>query len=414
MNDWRNDLPRVNLHTLKAEGYTPPRGKGGIYTRERCPLCGDRFIHIEPRGIFCLNHKEKISPTSYAVKYPPGIYRRFSNYQDAYRFLINLRYQTDHGTFDERDFRADMPLGFANLANQYLEKKRRKVRCFRNLHTHMAYAIDAWGNRNIKSIQYADLEDFFDSSALAHLSDKSRANIRATLHAFWQWLRRRRVLTRDQVPEFPEITYKLGWRNTVSKGTQEAILAESKRISWHINPKIWIGHKWLCTYYNLRPIELTHLQEKDFNYDEGVVTVWYKKTKEPELVFFLPEDLELAKSFGPAFPELYFFRHMKGIGGVTPGSRFGPKYLYKWWKKACKNLGIEGLDLYGGTRHSSVRALAEKFTPEQIKRVGWKTNKAFERYLGPAERDETHRLYQSASRGVEKAATVPLPLKRGV
>jgi hypothetical protein len=31
--------------------------------------------------------------------------------------------------------------------------------------------------------------------------------------------------------------------------------------------------------------------------------------------------------------------------------RFVRKVLYKYWKKACANPGIEGVDLYGGTRH---------------------------------------------------------------
>jgi hypothetical protein len=58
------------------------------------------------------------------------------------------------------------------------------------------------------------------------------------------------------------------------------------------------------------------------------------------------------------------------------------RYLHKWWKKACSNLGIEDLDLYGGTRHSSVTALRENFSQEEIRRSGTlhSTNKALDRY----------------------------------
>ena len=38
------------------------------------------------------------------------------------------------------------------------------------------------------------------------------------------------------------------------------------------------------------------------------------------------------------------------------GDQFGKDYFYKWWKKACTNLGIDGVDLYGGTRHSTATA----------------------------------------------------------
>jgi len=44
-------------------------------------------------------------------------------------------------------------------------------------------------------------------------------------------------------------------------------------------------------------------------------------------------------------------------------------------------LGIENVDLYGGTRHSTAIALTEFATPEQIKRATmYSTNVAFERY----------------------------------
>ncbi len=96
----------------------------------------------------------------------------------------------------------------------------------------------------------------------------------------------------------------------------------------------------------------------------------------------LDTDKELINALPVGMPTLPFFRHIKGISGCRPGQPFGEKYLYKWWKRACKNLGIEGVDLYGGTRHSSATALKDKLTPEQIKAgTMHSTNKAFERYF---------------------------------
>jgi hypothetical protein len=70
------------------------------------------------------------------------------------------------------------------------------------------------------------------------------------------------------------------------------------------------------------------------------------------------------------------------LSGVKAGQKFGQKYLYKWWKKACANLGVLGVDLYGGTRHSTVTALRKVATPEEIKNATFHTtNKAFERYF---------------------------------
>jgi hypothetical protein len=74
---------------------------------------------------------------------------------------------------------------------------------------------------------------------------------------------------------------------------------------------------------------------------------------------------------------------MGRIKGVLENTPFGVEYFCKWWVKACANLAIEGVDLYGGTWHSSVRALRKYHSPEEIKRAAMsETNKAFERYIG--------------------------------
>ena len=196
------------------------------------------------------------------------------------------------------------------------------------------------------------------------------------------------------MPEFPEIRFELSWRNTIDKDTQEAILNEVKRITYHINSKIWIGVKWLCTYIPIRPTELINIKEGDFNLSLGIVNIRYNKEKKPKIVPLLDEDIELIDSFPSALPHLYFFRHGKRKGvRVSKQGRFGKDYLYKWWKQACRNLGIEDVDLYGGTRHSSAIALREFHSPEEIKKATMhSTNKAFERYF-KIELDDLRKVY---------------------
>jgi hypothetical protein len=118
------------------------------------------------------------------------------------------------------------------------------------------------------------------------------------------------------------------------------------------------------------------------------------------------------KLHGPSPPEplpylsqtLPFFRH-------PDGRQFGQKYFYKWWKRACKELNIEDVDLYGGTRHSTVRALRKRRTPEEIRRAsGHSTNKAFERCYH-TEGDMLRAIYDDAQGGKE-VAKIPAPRKR--
>ena len=122
------------------------------------------------------------------------------------------------------------------------------------------------------------------------------------------------------------------------------------------------------------------------------------KEKKPKLVFLLDEDIELLKSIPRGLPDLYFFRHNRGLSGIKAGQRFGDKYLYKWWKRACQNLEIERVDLYGGTRHSTVRELRKYRTPEEIKLGSMhSTNKAFERYF-QVEPDDLRDIYRDTQR----------------
>ena len=69
---------------------------------------------------------------------------------------------------------------------------------------------------------------------------------------------------------------------------------------------------------------------------------------------------------------------MKGVQADRP---FGTKYFYKCWIKACDKLNVKGLDLYGGTRHTTTTALAREVGEFGAKKAtGHETNKAFERY----------------------------------
>jgi hypothetical protein len=76
--------------------------------------------------------------------------------------------------------------------------------------------------------------------------------------------------------------------------------------------------------------------------------------------------------------------------------------LYKWWKKACSNLGIESFDLNVGTGHSSAVALRKFASPEQIKRsMMTSTNKAFERYFR-IESDEVRKVFELTRNPAQK------------
>ncbi|WDP88584.1 MAG: hypothetical protein HUN04_02030 [Desulfobacter sp.] len=126
---------------------------------------------------------------------------------------------------------------------------------------------------------------------------------------------------------------------------------------------------------------------------------------------------EIQSMIPPALPDMFFFRHVKSKQGTVAGKQFGPKYFKVWWDKACKNLGIEGVDLYGGTKHSTVTALGQVMTPEQIQRgATGHTSDAFKRYMLP-DVNEAQQARQAVAKIQGKAAKHPLnilDLKRNV
>ena len=149
----------------------------------------------------------------------------------------------------------------------------------------------------------------------------------------------------------------------------------------------------MATYINLRPKELVSIKEKDIDLNNARILISETKTGVPKYCYLLDDDADLLQSMDKSFGELYFFRHIEGRGGNAPNTKFGKGYLYKYWKKACANLGVDGVDLYGGCRHSSAVDLRKRHSPEAIKRATMTaTNEAFNRYL-EVTGDELRGLY---------------------
>lgn len=347
---------------------------GGIYTQEKCSLCDMNFKDNGFDALACPNHPDHQAKRLRV--YFQSVNKRFNNYERAAKFLYGLRLKVDEGIFDPRDYQKENPLGFANLIAKYLESKR-KMKAVRKYQERLQKAVDAWGNENVKEIGYAEIEDLLLS---LNYSSKYIHDIKCCLEGFFRWLYRREEITK--MPRFPEVSYTMSYRNIVNKETQWKILDEIHRLTFGFNPRIWIGVLFLSTYINLRPAELINIKEGHIELENKRILIPDPKEGNPKYVYLIEEDVELLRSMPRAFPEMYFYRHLKGNGAAKPGQRFGKDYLYKWWKRACANLDIVGVDLYGGTKHSSAVDLRKRHSPETVRRLtGHRTNKAFERYL---------------------------------
>ena len=364
---------------------------GGIYAYDKCPVCGGKFFHDAKNGLICQQHPEQKSQEMRVVF--KGVRKRFKRYKDAANFLSGLRFKTVERTFDPRDYASDNPLGFSNYVTKYLITKK-GMKSFRDIKRNLGKAVAVWENRNIKAIGYAEIEDFL--LTLDYLAGKTQHNILSDLHSFFTWACRREK--KLEMPEFPHVQYKLGWRTIVTPEDQLAILGKVYDLTYHENPKVWLGIKWLMTYISIRPGELINIKEGDFDLNMGIVVIKDpKEVGKSKTIPLMPNDVDLIKEFPRGLPHVYFFRHNRTKSGVREGTKFGDKYLYKAWKKACSELGIEDVDLYGGTRHSTARALRHTCSPEQIRLATMHTtNKAFERYF-QFEANDVRAIYAKTS-----------------
>ena len=375
---------------------------GGIYSDQRCPFCGSTLKDDLKSAVCCPNHPEVIAK-KLRVKFR-GVSRRCGSYAEANRFLLFLRFRSDEGTFDPREYRANNPIGFETLALKWLEIRRSEVgregispNTYRALEDGIHRGIAAFKQKPVNQFLLVDFQVFL---AGLNIKGKSKHNYLETIKQFFRWLRTNKLIR--ELPEFPAVRFELARRKTLDKDTQLRVLDEVRRIS---DLKTWLGIRFLATYINIRPEECRNIREGDIDLKQREITIPRSKEKRSKLVYLIDEDVHILAHLPVAIDKsLFFFRHANG-------KRFGRKHFYKVWKRACRNLRIEDVDLYGGTRHTSARALRKHYTPEQIRAASMhSTDRSFERYFWQ-EGDDLRKIYDTTLPG-QKLAKDVWPIKK--
>jgi integrase len=340
--------------------------------------------------------------------------KRFRSVVEAERHLNFLRVQTDSGDYDELDYQKAQPLSFKTLREKYVLARSRDQISQKTIHdTEVVLkrvggfkdmmSGKKWDDMNIKDITEAEIDDFFQADhdhrgngpagkETKQVSNKTLDNWKNLLFRFWTWVvRREKHKSRLVMPEFPTITYKLKRKKLVRIGDQQAIMDELKRITWDRNPRVWLAVRLMAWYPRIRPGEMVRVLEGDINITDGYVLCRNPKEGDDKTVHLLPEHIEIIREIWGMAPKsigmerVLFFRHLKSWGKAKAGAKFQPGYLNRWWKKSCTNLGIEGVSVYPGVKHSTVTALGangmQKADIQQF--VTGHTSRSFNRYFLP-------------------------------
>lgn len=54
--------------------------------------------------------------------------------------------------------------------------------------------------------------------------------------------------------------------------------------------------------------------------------------------------------------------------------------MYKWWVKACEQIGLVGVPLYPSTKHTTATETAKLMGSDKARNASGLSNKAFDRY----------------------------------
>ena len=169
--------------------------KGGIYTEEKCPMCGQAMRDNGRSAVACPTHKEQKASMLF-VRFGRSIKQRFRSYEEASRFLNGLRFKSDEGSFDKRDYQPDRPLSFTVLSDKYLDYRKHDLKpgSYKVLKPRIRRAQKYFKHTNVKQINYAGLEDFIH--AQTDLASKSKHELLSAIHCFYQWM-----INRDEIHE---------------------------------------------------------------------------------------------------------------------------------------------------------------------------------------------------------------------
>lgn len=373
---------------------------GGIYSDQKCPICKGNYKDDNKSALRCPDHPQHVAGRL-KVKIK-GTCARFSSYSDARYFLDAKRLDIVSGKFQKKEKNLyEIYEGFIAFKEKLAEMDRIKTRTVDTYANRLRRILDSMGgHRKVSEVTYKSIFDFLygtdwsvKSKYDSYMCFKEMVHF---AHNMGDW---------PDLPKFPrwtlDIDRDMKKRNTLTKTEQEEVLFRIFENEFETRPRLFVAIKFLATYINVRPGELLGCNEDDYMPKEGILFVRNRKTsKTPKLISLTEDDNMMLKSLTKGFPGMALFRH-EVDGSQWSGARFSPAMFYRSWKRACKDLGIEGVDLYGGTRHSSAVALYKEagFSPEEIKKAtGHRTSKAFSRYFDMDD-DDVAEIHKAAAPG---------------
>jgi integrase len=373
----------------------PPEGmsmKGGIYTKEKCPVCGGKFLdsgsdlicsthHTRPRRVYVqlysrLLHKP-INICSDSRNIP------FSSYEQARRILTVLRAEIDKsGDFDPTRWVSQKlkPLRFSNWSEMWLSKKcleadkgLRAPSYLKVVKVYVRKYQSFFGNTDIRDIGSKTINDFYLSlSGSPHYLKNIRDCLKKMFQDALDWG------DIGIMPKFPKIDVPEADITTIDLDLQDTIINA-------IPDQMDQAFILFAAREILRPCEPRALQWQDLDFKHDRVTIrrhfslnQIRPATKAKQIKHLPLDGEVKKIL------LTLPRHISSpfvFWKGKMGRPFSESWARKLWKRISSTFGVN-ISLYHGTRHSSATEAADRVGIDATQEFLHHTNRRMtERYV---------------------------------
>ena len=368
--------------------------KGGIYTKEHCPICGRLYRHLA-NGIICIEHQTRprkvfISIYSKQTKKAEEIYSNsrgeaFGSYQEAERLLSIIRGEIDaHGDFDVTKYISAKvkPLKFVNWVREWLSRKEleteKGLKSPSYLKTVRVYVVKYaafFKETDIREIGTKSVNDFYLSlHGSPHYIKNILDCLRKMMHDALDWGDIYQVL------KFPKIYVPEPTILTIDIDQQDAIINS-------ITDQMERAFILFTARVMLRPCEPRALYwtDLDFKHHRVIIQRHFSLNKirpatKSRNNKIRPFDNEVEQAL------LALPRHITSpfvFWKGKDGRPFSESWARKVWKKYAMQLGIS-TGLYCGTKHSSATEAADRVGVDAV-----------QEYLGHTSRKTTLKYVQN-------------------
>jgi integrase len=378
ISEGKDSVPReLDLTHSPSRGNIPPAQengsvlcmKGGIYTKEKCPICRQKFERGE-NDLFCFNHQTR--PKKYFIKlytkelkknvclYSDSRGNSFSSYEQANRILTKIRAEIDAGSFDISRYvpLKLKPLQFNNwsakwLHNKEVEKEKKLISpsFLKELRRFVRMFQDYFKDEDIRDIGTKKINDFY---LTLKGSPKYILNILSCLHKMlsdaldWEEIKK--------MPKFPKIEVPEPDFKTIDLDTQDEAISRIPDLM----DRAYISY---TARQMVRPSETRALfwDDLDFKHDRTTIRRHFslnelRETTKSRRIKVLPLDGEVKELL------LRLPRHITSpFVFQKKGRPYSESYARKLWNRIIAEMGIK-ISFYRRTRHSSAT--------EAVNRVG--------------------------------------------